>query len=542
METKNKKSAWLWILLCLPMVFIVYFVVTLSGTDIDADKVKTVSVVDTQGKDYVFTEREDVDFYVDMYLNAAPLAAPLRETESEGYTVTFNKTDEDISFILYPEVNTNGCFIKKNNGEYASILSDYAKTLLQREESAAVYKEAGYSLPTLVFTSSTEKIQVLPKEYTWEYQDIAGNTVSYTDSDTATEAQRFNYDFKVIDNPIDFSVEPAECILSFTDSDGNVLQEKDFATLYRTSDTVLTARLEAHWSLSGKVQGGSAVYEFEVFYDVRPELINPPVEATAGRVVYFTFRHLSADEKVEISTQLISSPISLTFGENDDYACVALPLSVANAAGDYSLTFKIGEVSEEITLSVKGASDALNRARMDTELYIMSQTPDRIEAYKTLLAELHENGGEAMIDMGSKFSPPTDNEVIYDFGTYMSVNDVVPYFYLESIDYSVNEGDSIKASKRGVIIYMGEDEINGKMVVIDHGYGILSHYYNIGDFSDTKQVGDTVQEGEIIGSGGVSGMTYKEGEHAKPMLRFAVSVNGTFVDPNQFYESGFDTE
>ena len=120
------------------------------------------------------------------------------------------------------------------------------------------------------------------------------------------------------------------------------------------------------------------------------------------------------------------------------------------------------------------------------------------------------------------------------------MNDGPPFFHSETIDYVMNDGDSIKSAARGVIIYMGEDEIRGKMMVIDHGYGLLTHYYNMGEFIEGKNVGDTVQEGVLIGMSGVSGMTYKEGEQALNILKFGVSLNGVFVNPNRLFAEGLD--
>ncbi len=541
MEKKNKKRAWLWILLCLPMVFIVYFFLTLSDTNIDTDTVTAVTVTDTNGSECAFTKKEDISFYVDMYLNAAPLTAPLRSVkDADCFDVTIKRDEGDVSFKLYPEINTNGCFLQKSDGSYASVLSAHAKTLLQRNEYAVVYDNSGYALPSLSFVMGNSKETIAPKEYTWQYQNIAGSIVNHTATPTSEEKQSFNYDFKLSENPIDFSVEPAEVLLSFTDPDGNVLQETAFSKLYHTNDTVLTARLEARWNSMGKVTGGTAVYEFDVFYDVHPELMNTPAQTTAGAVIYLTFRHLSANETVVLDTMLDTSPLSIIYDEGGDYAYIAMPVGVNNAEGDYSVSFTIGDITESFTISVVPASKELNRARMDTELYIKATTPDSIEAYAALMEEWLSNKEEPMIEPGNKFGKPTENDVLYNYGTYMSVNDVVPYFHLESIDYTMTAGDSVKSAARGVIIYMGEDEIHGKMMVIDHGYGVLSHYYNLGDFIEGKAVGDTVQEGVLIGTAGVSGMTYKEGEEAISMLRFSISVNGVFVDPNRFFAEGFD--
>lgn len=541
MEKKNKKRAWLWILLCLPTVFIVYFFLTLSDTDINPDKVSVVTVAAPDGEVYTFTEKDDISFYVELYLNAAPLSAPIREVEAEdGFAVTIKRDEGDVTFNVFPEINTNGCFLQKADGSYGTILAKHSKSLLQRSECAVVYDTAGYALPSLSFVSGNNKEVIVPKEYTWQYQNIAGTVVNHTTTKTADQKQSFNYDFKLIDNPIDFSVEPTEMLLSFTDSNGNVLQETAFGKLYQTNDTVLTARLEARWDLGGKIVGGSAVYEFEVFYDVHPELMNTPAQATAGSVIYLTFRHLSANETVVLDTMLDTAPLNIVYDDGGDYAYIAMPVSVKNSEGEYSVSFTIGDVKESFSINIIPASTELNRARMDTELYIKSTSPDGIEAYAALMREWHENKGEPMIEAGNKFGKPTENKVLYNYGTYMSVNDVVPYFHLESIDYQMTAGDSVKSAARGVIIYMGEDEIHGKMMVIDHGYGVLSHYYNLGEFIEGKAVGDTVQEGVLIGTAGVSGMTYKEGEEALSMLRFGVSVNGVFVNPNRFFTEGFD--
>ncbi len=541
MEKNKKKSAWLWILLCLPMVFIVYYFITLSGTDIDVEKVSAVEVTAPDGEKFSFTKKEDIEFYVEMFLNSAPLPSPLREVDGDDcFNVSIARPEGNVSFKLYPEVNTNGCFFTKESGEHCALLSEHATGLLQRSEYEAVYENAGCTLPTLYFASGGGSVTVLPSEYSWQYQNIANAGVDYKGAARATEPQRFNYNFKIIDNPIDFSVEPEERILTFTDPDGNVLKETEFSTLYRTNDTVLKVRLEARWGSAGRALGGTAVYEFEVFYDVLPELKHHPIEAVAGDMIYLTFSHLSADETITLDTQLKTSELKVIYGKDDDYAHIVLPLSIDNDAGDYSLAFTIGQVKESFTLSVKKADSSLVRERMDTELYTQSLTPDKIASYQALLKEWGASDNEGLISFGSKFSKPVSGDVLYDFGTYMSVNDVVPYFHLESIDYAVTDKDTVKATKKGVIIYMGEDDIHGKMVVIDHGYGILSHYYNLGAFSESKAVGDTVQEGEIIGTGGISGMTYKNGEEAVAMLRFAITVNGVFVDPNSFYQAGLN--
>lgn len=538
MEKKTKRSTWLWIILCLPMVFMVYFFITLSGGDIDADKVSAVELTLPDGDVLSLTEKEDIEFYVNLYLEADPLAAPLREVgEGEAVEVYIRRTDGNVIFTLYPEVNTNGCFFKNSDGKYYALLSDHAKSLLQRTECAFVYNDGGYALPELMFVTGTGSQPIKPMDYAWQYKDIAGNTVDYDAAEKAGDRQFFSY-YSNIGCTFRFSAEPESYTVSFYGEDGNALAVTDPSALIFTTDTKIKAKIEAIWGASGKTLGGSASYEFDLFYDILPKLTQSASSAEIGDVIYVTFRHLSESETITLDTQLVTSPLNVLYKE--DYAYVMLPVSAANAAGDYTLKFTVGDISETFTLSVTTPEGSLCRARMDTELYTKYLSPDSIAKYQSLMQVWCAMDGVDMIEAGSAFGKPVDASPLYGYGSYMSVNDVPPYFYLESHDYTLSEGASIKSTQRGTIIYAAEDELMGNMIVIDHGFGVLSHYYNVGEINEGKTVGTTVQKGEIIGTAAVSGMTYKNGEQAEPMLRFGISVNGVFVNPDGFFKDGVD--
>ncbi len=538
MEKKSKRSAWLWIILCLPMVFMVYYFITLSGGDIDTDKVSAVELTLPDGDVLSLTDRADIEFYVDLYLEADPLAAPLREVDgANAVEVYIRRADGNVIFTLYPEVNTNGCFFKNSDGKYYALLSAHAKSLLQRTECAFVYDEGGYALPELMFVTGGGDQPIKPTDYTWQYKDIAGNTVDYTAAEKATDTQFFSY-YSNIGCTFRFSAEPDSYTVAFYEEDGNALSVTDPSGLIFTSDTKIKAKIEATWASKGKALGGSASYEFDLFYDILPKLTQSASSAEIGDVIYVTFRHLSESESISLDTQLVTSPLKVLYKE--DYAYVMLPVSAKNTAGDYTLKFTVGDISETFTLSVTTPEGNLCRARMDTELYTKYLSPDSIARYENLMQVWCAMEGVDMIEAGAAFGKPVDTAALYGYGSYMSVNDVPPYFYLESNDYSLTKGASIKSAQRGTIIYVGEDELMGNMVVVDHGFGVLSHYYNVGKVSEGKIVGTTVQKGEIIGTADVSGMTYKNGEQAEPMLRFGISVNGVFVNPEGFFKGGVD--
>lgn len=539
MNKKFKRSAWLWVVLCLPMVFMVYFFITFSGNNIKAEDVSAVTVLtpDESGS-YTFEGKGDINFYLDLYLDADRISAPVRDVaEEEPMVVSIVREGNTSVFELYPEVNTNGCFFKNSKGEYYALMSSHAKTLLQREECIYVYANAGYSLPRLTFVTGGIEDTILPMDYSWQYKDIGGNAVDDGSVPKAEGQQSFSY-YSNEGCAFRFSTQPESYSIAFFDENGVALSVTDPAALLFTTDTRLKAKIEASWAQNDKVMGGRASYEFDLLYDVLPKLTHSSDKAVIGDIITVAFRHLSEDEEIRLETQLVTGEIELIYEE--DYAFVVIPVSLENTAGEYALKFYAGDINDTFTLTVTTPEDTVVMATVDTELYTTFRGKEYEDKRSEFLNSLEASKGDKMISRANPFGKPVSSEVLYDFGTYMSVNGVPPVFYLESIDYKVGEDTSIKATERGVIVYMGSDEIYGNTVIIDHGYGVKSHYYNIGMLNEYKAVGDTVEEGEILGTGGVSGMVYKDGETEIPTFRFAVSINGVFVNPNILFESGLD--
>lgn len=540
MEKKKSKNTWLWIILCLPTVFIIYYFITFSGGDIKTAEVSSVTVTLPDGKSYSFDKFEDIDFYVNMYLEADPLTAPVRDIADEDpITVLVNRNDGSFEFKLYPEINTNGCFFMNSNGEYFSVLSDYAKQLLQRGECAYVYGNGGYGLPTLMFVTDGAEEVIAPTEYSWQYKNIADTAVDYTGT-AVLEEQFFSF-YSNKDCAFKFSVEPDRYTVAFTHENGDAIDCTSPAELSFVSDTKVIAHVEALWSEKGKVLGGKAVYEFELLYDVIPSPVRRPASnVMAGEVIYASFRNLSSTETIRLETLMQTAKMEVVYDYENGYTHVMLPVALANAPGDYDLKFYMGDISETFTVEVREADFDFVPVAKDTAGYTDFLAKETRDRYAELLASwLAYDSGE-MINLDEKFTAPTDGAVLYDFATPLTVNSQ-PYTKLSGIDYSVDGDDAIRVTKRGTIVYIAEDDrFYGNMVVVDHGYGILSHYYHLGELAEGLTVGDIITEGERIASGGGTGLVYQGSEADSSIVHFAISLNGVFVNPNAFFKNGVD--
>lgn len=94
------------------------------------------------------------------------------------------------------------------------------------------------------------------------------------------------------------------------------------------------------------------------------------------------------------------------------------------------------------------------------------------------------------------------------------------------LDIASHYGDPIRATADGDVIQAGLCSGYGRLVVIDHGFGVTTWYGHLSGFN--VQVGMHVKRGDVIGYEGNSGRS------TGPHLHYEVRINNTPVDPWRF--------
>ncbi len=94
------------------------------------------------------------------------------------------------------------------------------------------------------------------------------------------------------------------------------------------------------------------------------------------------------------------------------------------------------------------------------------------------------------------------------------------------LDVANQIGVPVIASARGVVTFRGVDGGFGKVLVVDHGYGIRTRYGHLDEFK--VQLGEHVERGSEIGTIGNSGRS------TGPHLHYEVEVNGICENPKNF--------
>jgi murein DD-endopeptidase MepM/ murein hydrolase activator NlpD len=94
------------------------------------------------------------------------------------------------------------------------------------------------------------------------------------------------------------------------------------------------------------------------------------------------------------------------------------------------------------------------------------------------------------------------------------------------VDISAEYGTPVRAAADGVVIEAQEDAGYGRLVVLDHGFGVTTWYAHLSSF--TVPPGIRVKRGDVIGYVGVSGRT------TGPHVHYEVRINGAPVNPMRF--------
>lgn len=103
------------------------------------------------------------------------------------------------------------------------------------------------------------------------------------------------------------------------------------------------------------------------------------------------------------------------------------------------------------------------------------------------------------------------------------------YLQNTGVDYVSTEVFDVMSILDGEVTDVNQEELLGKSVTIRHNNDTISVYQSLGEVLVKK--GDQVVQGQIIGKSGTSSISSELGNH----LHFELSLNGQFVDPEDYY-------
>lgn len=135
-------------------------------------------------------------------------------------------------------------------------------------------------------------------------------------------------------------------------------------------------------------------------------------------------------------------------------------------------------------------------------------------------------------DKSAKSSPnlmPVNGKILtpYSGGELVKSGTLGIWKTHDGVDIAAEQGTPVKAMNSGEVTQVSEDPLWGYTVMIDHGNGVMSCYYNLSSAVAVSE-GDEVEAGQTIGAvGDTAEIEAAEASH----LHFAVKYNGEWIDP-----------
>ena len=286
-------------------------------------------------------------------------------------------------------------------------------------------------------------------------------------------------------------------------------------------DGTVFYEITAVWNVNlSKDFYGTAQYVFEIENNV-------PVEVTAEKVSCYQgeFIRLFAENASEgdiFSAVCPELGYEADFFVTDNGVISLLPIPCDAEPGIYTVSITENGESRPLEIEVKEQSFDKGTLTIST-----TRTPEAEAELEEFLSPLRDYVSEFAYP-GGVFTAPVEGKITTSFGLHRYTNGSSTFTIHNGQDIAAKGNPDITASHNGKVVYVGELEIPGKTIVIDHGLNILSYYYHLKSIN--VEVGQTVSAGEKIGVMGTTG--YSTGDH----LHYTVMINGVATNPVTLYD------
>ncbi len=532
---KNKIVLLLLIVACfIPSVVAYASYNTTQNAPIDDKTAVAISIQDINGKEFRYTRSETdatadnlIGFFMNTKKNATALASLPDTLQSEDYyrvVISSNVRDETYQYYFSSDPTTN--YFRDPSGQAYKMAEADAEVFIKTEYAESLYEMS--SMPVLTLSGS---VTVTPDTAVWQYKNYTGQ---YVDSDTtglvAATAERYELEGGL---DLDFDTEPDYCHVHVTNADGELIFDDMYSNMgdFRFDGLgQVTVDVVARWyEDSSRTFCGELDYSFLSYVTAPAEFFLGSSTVDAGRFVTITATNVSTPENITYSSTMAST-YKPTFYKDGDYAVALLPIDVETATGLYTVTLSYGASTKELTLAINNEGIKTSYYSIPAATVASARTDATLSAFEKAVSEITAKASSTRSFSGH-FAEPINGwfQLMRGFGRDIYVNDATsPTYRNNGIDYNAGEGTEIIAANAGEVVYAGWLDYTGNIVVIEHGYGLKTWYYNLGTV--TAAVGDKVERGTGIGTAGATGFTGITGVH------FAMSVGDRFVSPYDTFQ------
>lgn len=300
----------------------------------------------------------------------------------------------------------------------------------------------------------------------------------------------------------------------------------------------------------------TSVFELDTVVDTQPPRVNiiqapyAVYQGGAGAI------RLSVSEPVEIRVRVGEQSFK-AFKVNDKVFISIFPVPADTPPNTYVWVFAKDEVGNEsrvgtgirvrefkfktYTINLDGRE--LKILRKIEEILGEKVSPEGfVEAFKRINEDIRYKNEKRIRELAlkseakklwaGKFLQLKNSKVISLFGekrNYRYKGKFISSSRHWGYDLASVKNAPVEASNSGKVIFTGYIGIYGNVVMIDHGFGVVSLYAHLAEYRVKE--GDEVKKGQIIGITDATGLAF--GDH----LHFGLLVQGVEVNPIEWWDA-----
>ena len=444
------------------------------------------------------------------------------------YKVTYITGKTSVDYKYYFSADAQNCYYVDNMGAVYQIRSEQAAKFVSTPYALALYGES--AVPTLN-TMSGEVIT--PASIAWNYRVANGNFLPRTGLETVTDVRAYTMDGGI---SFAFSIEPDALAVKVYDG-GTMIYDGSYdqlGTIDVKETKTLSFELNANW-YEDNARGyyGSASYAFKADVVAPAEFYLGRSEVEPGDFVVLSGINVADISKISFESEPAIN-FTPTFYTDGKYVHALIPISYdLEYTPNYTFTISYGITKQTINLSVKEKTFGTHAYDISATLVNAHRSQAALDEFNKLAEELCKSGDATRYFEG-KFIDYEDLKwsIITGIGRYRTIKATGEVYRHQGVDFYTHTGVDVGAINNGRVVYTGTTSLTGKMVVIEHGYGLKTWYAHLSEIS--VNVGDTVTTGQAIGKTGTTGFSMYSGVH------LGMSVGNVPVSPYRTWSDGVE--
>lgn len=547
---KNKLlCAILAVALFIPTVVAIVSYNTSDSKAVSAKLASAVVISDLDGKEFSFDKtksEEDVKTITllqTMLDNSEKIATlPDALVGDPFYKITFSVDKLETAYQFYFATDGTDSYYVMPDGTTYSVDAEYVGDFLSTECAQSIY------------TSSRVPVLTLSGEYTvfpetegetqssWMYKNHKGTYVA------SVLPEGDGKDSFAVEGGLSlaFSVEPDKLTVKVTASDGTELFNDLYAnigSLKLEAGAAVSVDATANWyEDEERDYFGTMHYDFTATVSAPAEFYPGVSWLEQGGMISITAVNVNNPDKITFtsSPDIGYSPVWYTDG---DYVRTLIAFDSDLETGNYELNFNYAGTSQKVAIELRDAGFGTRNFTVDQAVLDKAYSDKALDEYKEALTPLLEETSDTPLWNGyflaNPASPSANAQISAGFGHMLNLTGKSVSFRHEGVDYRCAEGTAVTAGNGGKVVYVGELDYTGKIVVIDHGWGLKTWYTHLS--STTVVVGDEVKRGDNIGSSGSTGLVSQPGFNvAMSLFDQPVLPYSTWEDNSDYANAGIE--